>query len=161
MTVSTCFQLSCCSVASWTAGLSIYSGNRSFVIICTGYFTSILFLKYFLMWTVLWSLYWIYYNIASVLCFGFLASEACGNLSSPTRDQTCTPCIRKWNLNHWTIREVPISSYFFYFFIFNYRIIALQHCVGFCHTSVWMSHRNPFIPSPLSLCPTSVPIPPL
>ena len=29
------------------------------------------------------------------------------DLSSPTSDQSSTPCIRKWSLNHWTIREVP------------------------------------------------------
>ena len=27
--------------------------------------------------------------------------------SSPTRDWTCTPCIGKQSLNHWTSREVP------------------------------------------------------
>ena len=26
---------------------------------------------------------------------------------SPTRDQTCTPCFRRWSLNHWTAREIP------------------------------------------------------
>ena len=26
-------------------------------------------------------------------------------------------------------------------FIFNWRIIALQYYVGFCHTSTWISHR--------------------
>jgi len=32
----------------------------------------------------------------------------CGmwNLSSPTRDQTCVPCIARHILNHWTTREV-------------------------------------------------------
>ena len=81
------------------------------------------------------------------------------DLSSPTRDQTCTPFIGKWNLNHWTIKEVPISSYFFYLFIFNW-IIALQHCVGFCHTSVWISHRNTlFPPSWTSVPPPSPPHP--
>ena len=29
------------------------------------------------------------------------------DLSSLTRDQTCTPCIGRWSLNHWTTREVP------------------------------------------------------
>ena len=28
------------------------------------------------------------------------------DLSSPTRDQTCIPCIGRWSLNHWTTREV-------------------------------------------------------
>ena len=34
---------------------------------------------------------------------------SCGmrDLSSPTRNQTCIPCIRRWILNHWTTREVP------------------------------------------------------
>ena len=29
------------------------------------------------------------------------------DLSSPTRDQTHTPCIGRRSLNHWTIREIP------------------------------------------------------
>ena len=29
------------------------------------------------------------------------------DLSSLTRDRTCTPCIGRWSLNHWTTREVP------------------------------------------------------
>ena len=40
---------------------------------------------------------------------------------------------------------VPISfsilAYFFFFL--NWRIIALQYCVSFCHTSTWISHRSP------------------
>ena len=32
------------------------------------------------------------------------------DLNSPTRDQTRVPCIARWVLNHWTIREVPGSS---------------------------------------------------
>ena len=30
--------------------------------------------------------------------------------SSWTRDRTCVPCIGRQILNHWTIREVPMSS---------------------------------------------------
>ena len=29
------------------------------------------------------------------------------DLSSPTTDQTCTLCIGRQSLNHWTTREVP------------------------------------------------------
>ena len=29
------------------------------------------------------------------------------DLSSPTRDQTCTPCIGSIESNHWITREVP------------------------------------------------------
>ena len=46
-------------------------------------------------------------------------------------------------------------------FIFNWRIIALQYCVGFCHTSAWISHRYTHVPSLLNLPPTSHTIPPL
>ena len=31
-------------------------------------------------------------------------------------------------------------------FIFNWRIIALQYCVGFCHTSTGISHRHSCVP---------------
>ena len=33
-------------------------------------------------------------------------------LSSPTRDQTCFSCIERGILNHYTTREVPLSSCF-------------------------------------------------
>ena len=29
------------------------------------------------------------------------------DLSSPTRDRTCVPCIGRWILYHWATREVP------------------------------------------------------
>ena len=30
------------------------------------------------------------------------------DLSFQARDQTCIPCVRKWILNHWTTRKVPV-----------------------------------------------------
>ena len=33
------------------------------------------------------------------------------NLSSLTRDWTWTSCIRRWSLNHWTIRKFPQSKF--------------------------------------------------
>ena len=42
-------------------------------------------------------------------------------------------------------------------FIFNGRIISLQYCVDFCHTSTWISHRYTYVPSRLNLPPTSHP----
>ena len=35
-------------------------------------------------------------------------------------------------MSHW---------FYFYLFIFNWRIIALHYGAGFCHTSAWASHR--------------------
>ena len=43
--------------------------------------------------------------------FGSLAMRHV-DLSSPTRDQTHTPCTRRWHLTHWTTRELPRMSYF-------------------------------------------------
>ena len=33
------------------------------------------------------------------------------DLSSLTRDRTCTPALEAWSLNHWTAREVPMCLY--------------------------------------------------
>ena len=38
--------------------------------------------------------------------------------------------------------------------MFNWRIIALHYCVGFCHPSTRISHRCKYIPSFLQLPPT-------
>ena len=46
-------------------------------------------------------------------------------------------------------------------FFLNWRIIALQCCVSFCRTAVWISHRYTYVPSLLSLPPTPHPFPPL
>ena len=50
---------------------------------------------------------------------------------------------------------------FFKKIICNWRIIALQYCVGFCHTSAWISHRYTYVPSLLNFPPIFLPIPPL
>ena len=44
--------------------------------------------------------------------FWFFGCEACGNLSSPTRDRTHTPCIGRRSLNHWAAREVWPTNVF-------------------------------------------------
>ena len=56
--------------------------------------------------------------------------------------------------------RVNMIPLFFVEFIFNWRIIALQCCVGFCHVSTRISHRYAYIRSRLNLPPTSLPIPP-
>ena len=35
----------------------------------------------------------------------------------------------------------------FFFFFFYWKIIALQYCVGLCHTSTCISHRYTYVPS--------------
>ena len=44
--------------------------------------------------------------------------------------------------------------------IFNRKIIGLQYCVGFCHTSTWWSHRYGYVLSLLNFPPTSHPFHP-
>ena len=58
-----------------------------------------------------------------------------------------------------TQRETHSFKYSFLYFklIFNGKIIALQYCVGFCHTATWISHRYTYVPSLLNLPPTSHP----
>ena len=44
-----------------------------------------------------------------------------------------------------------IASFFFFFFkfiYFNWRLITLQYCSGFCHTLTWISHRCTCVPHP-------------
>ena len=68
-----------------------------------------------------------------------------------------TPAIQgKHILNTWYKK-----NQFLNLFIFNWRIIALQYYVGFCHISTWISHRCMYVPSILNLSPTSHHIPPL
>ena len=58
--------------------------------------------------------------------------------------------------------NVVVCEYFFFFkFVFNWKIFALQRCAGFCHMSTWISHRYTYVPSLLNLPLTSHPIPPL
>ena len=45
-------------------------------------------------------------------------------------------------------------------FIFNWRIIALQCCVGFYHTRTSVSRKYVYVPSLLNLPPTLHPAPP-
>ena len=53
-------------------------------------------------------------------------------------------------------KNPPIKKYF------NWRIMPLQYCDGFCHTSTWINHRYTYVPpnhpDTPSLCP-SHPIP--
>ena len=48
----------------------------------------------------------------------------------------------------------------FFFFLFNWWIIAIQYHAGFCHTSTWISHRYTYGPSLLDLPPIAHLIPP-
>ena len=52
-----------------------------------------------------------------------------------------------------------VTSFVKKLLIFNWRIVALQYCVGFCHTSTWISQRYIYVSFLLNLPPSSQPMP--
>ena len=85
------------------------------------------------------------------------------DLGSLFRDQSHTPCLEKQNLDYWISREVPKSKYFdlhYFHWLFshldgqlkknNCRIICFTLLCGFCHITVWISHKYVYIPSLLN-----------
>ena len=53
--------------------------------------------------------------------------------SSWTRDQTHVPCIGRWILNHWTMREVSRGWYYYHFGC------SAWHSVSYCkHIKLWL-----------------------
>ena len=65
------------------------------------------------------------------------------------------------NLTGENIHNVVVTKISFLkkILIFNGRIIVLKYCIGFCHTSKWISHMYTNVPSLLNLSSTSHPIP--
>ena len=61
----------------------------------------------------------------------------------------------------WVLLLCSTSPQATFSFIFNWRIIGLQYCAGFCHTSTRISHRYKHVLSLSSLPATSHSIPPL
>ena len=62
-----------------------------------------------------------------IYVFKFLAAPySIWDLRSPTRDQTCTLCIRRWSLSHWTTRAVP-EIVFFISILLTHRNISSEN----------------------------------
>ena len=52
------------------------------------------------------------------------------------------------------LRIYPEFNHFLKNFIyFNWRLITLQYCGGFCHTLTWISHRYTYVPPPIPNLP--------
>ena len=45
-----------------------------------------------------------------------------------------------WNLPRITQPESYVLHIFFKFIYFNWRLVTLQYCSGFCHTLTWINH---------------------
>ena len=77
---------------------------------------------FFLMWLILK----VFIEFVTILLLFWFWSWGMWCLSSLTRDWTHTPCIGRWNLNHWTTREVPFCPLLHYLS----RPYSLQHAEG-------------------------------
>ena len=62
-------------------------------------------LRFFLMWTI----FKVFIGFVTLLLLFYVLvfwPRGMWDVSSPTRDQTCTPCIGRWSRNHCSAREV-------------------------------------------------------
>ena len=61
----------------------------------------------------MWTIYKASIEFVTILLLFYILSFwlwGMWDLSSLTRDRTCILCIGRWSLNHWTAREVPITT---------------------------------------------------
>ena len=62
----------------------------------------------------MWTIFKVFFEFVTILIqfyVLFFWRRGMWDLNAPTRDQTQTPCIGRFSLNHWTAREVP-SGFF-------------------------------------------------
>ena len=63
----------------------------------------------------MWIIFKVFIEFVTILLlfygFGFFWLPYMQDLSSPTRDQTHTPCFGSQSLNHWTSREIPLLTF--------------------------------------------------
>ena len=85
---------------------------------------------FFLMWTIFKAFIDF---VATLLLFYVLVFRPQGmwDLSSPTRDWTHAPCIKRWSLNHWTARfwTSPLSVLKAHFCFESLHIIPLKEII--------------------------------
>ena len=72
------------------------------------------FFCFFLTWTI----FKVFIEFVTILLLFYVLGFwpwGMWDLSSQTRDWTCTPCIGRRSLNHWTARQVPAVAHFLNF----------------------------------------------
>ena len=84
-----------------------FEWESKFIFFVRLYLFYFIFLRFFWCWPFFLKVFIEFVTI--LLMFYVLVFWPWGkwDLSSPTRDWTCTPCIGRQRLNHWTTREVP------------------------------------------------------
>lgn len=90
------------------------------------------FILFFLMWTIFKS----FEFVTPLLLFHVFIFWSQGTEPTP-------PAFEGEFLTTWTARSPQDWASLF----FNCRITALQYCVGFCHTTVWIRHKYTYDPS--------------
>ena len=91
--------------------------------------------------------------LLAFLCLRTVRSLRGNNKVCFVNQKVWTSFLRSWVGGGWVL-----FLFFFSIFVFNWKIIALQYCVGFCHMSTWISHRYTYVPS-LWECPPTPPHP--
>ena len=60
---------------------------------------------------LMWTIFKVFVEFVPILLLFYVlilgGLQGMWDLSSLTRDQTCTPCLGRQSLNHWTTRELP------------------------------------------------------
>ena len=91
--------------------------------------------------------------------FLYFGSKACGILAPRPGSEPAPLALESKALTSGPPGK-SLVCFLFYFliklFIFNWRLIALQYCISFCHTSTWIGHRYAHV----RLSWTSLPPPP-
>ena len=124
------------------------------------------------------SLWWKTYFLCQWVYFCFVCKFICiiCNFRSSYKEHHDV-CLPLSGLCHWVgwslgpsmlLQKALLHSCCFFKFLFifknyfNWRLITLQYCDGFCHTSTWISHGHTYIPpswnSPSHLPPPSSPL---
>ena len=52
------------------------------------------------------------------------------------------------DLSFWNQWQIHFFKKFYLFIYFNWMLITLQYCSGFCHTLTWISHGCTYVPHP-------------
>ena len=96
----------------------------------------------------------IYRNISTCKIYGFyvyrngISSILSGNLLFIAWQCHQTSIIRHLKQIYHHLVLTGIKKNFCKFIYFNWRLITLQYCSGFCHTLTWISHGCTCIPHP-------------
>ena len=122
----------------------------------------------------LWAVLWFHYYVCHpsiIMDSTFFHSQGCPRFDDKLIVTLILPLcpmksISKWPI-HWKPNCLGQFLFFFNFFFlnlyiyFNWRLITLQYCSGFCHTLTWISHGCTCVSHPEPPPPTSLPIPSL